>query len=67
MLRAGYRTVSPSILFRSTNHYTIKDHHAGNAAVWLVKIPGLKFSETQMRLHTTAVCFDFDIRLRSTE
>ena len=35
---AGIAPTSPSFLVRSVNHYTIRDHHAGNVAVWLVKL-----------------------------
>ena len=35
---AGIEPTSPCILVRSANHYTIREHHAGNVAVWLVKI-----------------------------
>ena len=33
MPRAGIEPTSPCILVRSANHYTIRDHHAGNVAV----------------------------------
>ena len=30
--RAGFEPTSPCILVRHVNHYTIRDHHAGNVA-----------------------------------
>ena len=49
MPRAGIEHTSPCILVRSANHYTIRDHHAGNVAVsLLVKYLHL----TQMNPHT---------------
>ena len=35
---AQHAPTSPCILVRSVNHYTIRDHHAGNVAVWIVKL-----------------------------
>ena len=38
MPRARIEPTSPCILVRRANHYTIRDHYAGNVAVWIVKL-----------------------------
>ena len=39
MPQVGIKPMSPCILVRSANHYTIGDHHADSIAVsWLVKL-----------------------------
>ena len=66
MPRVGIEPTSPSFLVRSVNHYTIRDHHAGNVAVWLVKLVntwgflGPIFSEMQMQFFSVNCLLFFD-------
>ena len=52
MPRAGIEPMAPCILVRSANHYTIKDHNAGNVAVYRLG---------PSRLFLFHICFTFGI------